>query len=98
MHIYIEVVLYWSLCLSPIILDVLDPLNETRTKIHIFHTDYGVDKDRYYWFIFAHECIVTMVGLSVVIALETVYFTWAVHACALFEVVWCVSCYSNESI
>lgn len=81
---------YWSLCLSPIILDVIDPLNETRTKICIFHTDSGIDKHKYYWFVLAHEFLVTMVALAVLIAVETAYFTFAVHVCALFEVVGCV--------
>lgn len=80
----------WSLCLSPIILDAIEPLNDTRSKVYMFHTEYGVDKDKYYFFVLAHEYIVSMVASVTVVTVIVVYVTWAVHACALFEVVGCV--------
>lgn len=53
----------------------------------IIEAEYGVDVDKYYWFILAHTYIVIMIAMSITIGLETMYILWVVHACALFEVV-----------
>lgn len=54
------------------------------------HAEYGVDLDEHYWLIITHQCIVAVEAAGVLIALETIYILWIVHACALFEIVGCV--------
>lgn len=93
-NLYIAVTFYLVLYVSPIILDFVDPLNETRPKMYIMiNVEYGVDADKYYWLILGHQYIVTLVVIGMLIAMETMYFLWTVHACSLFEVVRCVYFY-----
>lgn len=81
--------LYLVVSIHPILLDFLDPLNETRPKDYLFAAEYGVDSDKYYWLIVGHAYIVAIVAVNMIVSFETVYVMFVVHACALFEVfVW----------
>lgn len=80
-------VLYLAIILSPTILDFVDPLNETRSKYYMFETEYGVDPDKYYWFICAHSYFTTVVAVNILIGAEAMYLLLVLHACGLFELV-----------
>lgn len=84
---YATMVLYLIISILPILLDFIDPLNETRPHDYIFEAEYGVDSDKYYWLITAHALIVAIATVNMLVAFETVYVLMIVHACALFEVV-----------
>lgn len=85
---YTAVIAYFVVSVSPVVLDFVDPLNETRPKKpNFFHVNYGVDPDKYYWFIFVHGFVVMVVSITIIVALESMYIVLIVHACALFEIV-----------
>lgn len=86
-YINVALALYCAALVTPVILDFVDPLNETRPKEYIYEAEYGVDPDKYYWFILAHSYIMTIVLVKMVSQAVTIYILLVEHACALFEVV-----------
>lgn len=74
--------------LSPIILDVIVPLNESRPReIHAI-TEYFVDEQTYYYAILAHWVVSLTLGGFVVATTGTLEMLYVEHICALFEIAW----------
>lgn len=84
---YSTLVFFFLISMSPIILDFVEPLNETRPKDYFFKAEYGVDPDKYYWFILAHGYVAMTVLITSFLGIESMYIMFVVHACTLFEIV-----------
>lgn len=69
----------------PEILDIIMPLNETREKIPPFETNYGVDSQEYFNWIFLHGVIVTFVTISWIWTMDVFVFIMVQHCCGLFD-------------
>nr|AXM05177.1 odorant receptor [Campoletis chlorideae] len=77
---------FFCLPLTPMVLNVVLPLNESRPKKFMYGTDYGVDGLEYYYWILFHSCIVTYTCMAVFAGIDSVFAVWVQHCCALFEV------------
>lgn len=75
--------------ISPVILkllDVINPLNESRHSETLLKVDYSVDHDKYYWPIYFHNLQVICSVLFSVVAVDS-FFVMAVHsAISMFNV------------
>nr|UEN71231.1 olfactory receptor 48 [Gregopimpla kuwanae] len=86
-YIYGSMSLYLILPVMPGILDILIPLNETRPRKPLYEAEYGVDADDYFFEILIHSYVTTIVTISVLVSVDSMYFINVQHACALFKVV-----------
>lgn len=59
--------------------------NEQRT--FIFHLDYGIDAEKYYYSILLHSHISAYVCTFSMINGDTIFLMFLEHACAVFEII-----------
>ncbi|KAG5320657.1 OR49B protein, partial [Pseudoatta argentina] len=68
------------------LLDVLSPLNITRPKKFIYPAEMLVDHEKYYYILLTIMYYVYFVACVVTLAIDTIYFAFIEHACALFDI------------
>ncbi|XP_014601884.1 PREDICTED: uncharacterized protein LOC106785714 [Polistes canadensis] len=85
--IYFVALTYIILPLTPKILDIVIPLNETRPIKFIFYAEYNVDEKKYFWYILMHGYAVSAASISILIATDTLIVRYVQHAVAVFNVI-----------
>ncbi|XP_018378290.1 PREDICTED: odorant receptor 9a-like [Trachymyrmex cornetzi] len=75
------------LSLVPKLLDIVLPLNESRSISMPFEAYYFVDKEKYYFYIMFHICMGGTIALTAVVAHDCTFFMYIEHVCSLFAVV-----------
>lgn len=80
-------VAYILLPVTPVILDIVSPRNETRIRVLAFDVDYGVDMQIYWIWLWLHTSMAVAVFLLNLIATDLMFITFNVHACYLYAVV-----------
>jgi len=73
--------------LTPMLLDVVLPLNQSRPRILAITIDLRVDVDEYFAPVFCYTTAIIVVGISIMVAADTMHFTCSMHACSLFSIV-----------
>ncbi|KAK0081781.1 hypothetical protein PV325_011573 [Microctonus aethiopoides] len=82
-----KISLSYVVTFTPRVLDILNPLNESRPFIYIFSPNYMVDPVKYYTPIIIHQCIGATIAISSIIATDSTYSVYAHHACGMFAAV-----------
>lgn len=85
--VYMAVAAWTAVPLTPIVMDIVAPLNESRPYVQFFQTDYRVDPDKYFYPILIHGIVTTSVGIGVFVAVDTAFMVFAQHACAMMDIV-----------
>ncbi|XP_076671033.1 odorant receptor 9a-like isoform X2 [Andrena cerasifolii] len=81
------VMLFLLIPLTPIFLDVVLPLNETRPRRHIFQLNYiFVDTDECFYPIYLHMAWSTFSNVMIIIAIDSLYMVFVHHTCGLFAI------------
>lgn len=70
----------------PDILDVLAPLNESRTRHLPFLAEYFLDQQKYFYPLLLHANITLILGIVTVVSTETLFFAYVYHICGMFEI------------
>ncbi|XP_072751608.1 odorant receptor 13a-like isoform X4 [Anoplolepis gracilipes] len=73
--------------LTPAFLDIVLPLNESRPRILAIDVDFRVDTEEYFVPIFCYTTAIIVVGISIMVAVDTMHFTCTTHACSLFAII-----------
>nr|XP_012226905.1 PREDICTED: uncharacterized protein LOC105674862 [Linepithema humile] len=73
--------------LTPIFLDVVLPLNESRPRFFAIEVDFRVDTDEYFVPITCYITAFCVVGVSIMVAVDTMHFSCTTHACSLFSII-----------
>lgn len=76
--------------LGPILFDVIMPFNESRERNIAVYVYYGDNQHKYFWLIFFYTSLMVVVGISIMIAADTLHIMCTTHACGLFKLVGCV--------
>nr|AXM05201.1 odorant receptor [Campoletis chlorideae] len=71
----------------PKLVELFVPVNGSTGKIYLFYAEYGVNSDDHYLSILAHMFIESWLSIISIISNDALYFVFAEHACALFEIV-----------
>ncbi|XP_043273895.1 odorant receptor Or2-like [Venturia canescens] len=79
-------VVFFSLPLSPMVLNAIVPLNESRPKKYLYSVDYGVNNEEHYYSILLHSWVVTFSCMSIFVGIDSIFAVWVQHCCALFEI------------
>ncbi|XP_029670662.1 odorant receptor 67a-like [Formica exsecta] len=73
--------------LTPMFLDIVLPLNESRPRFLAIEVEFRVDKDEYFLPIFCYTTAIIIVGMSIIVAVDAMHITCTTHACSLFVAV-----------
>ncbi|XP_043668703.1 uncharacterized protein LOC122629385 [Vespula pensylvanica] len=80
--------------LMPCILDVVLPLNNTRTRKFSYQAEFFLDIDKYFYPILLHTWITMFFGVTILITTESIFLMFAQHCCSMFKIL----CYRLEHI
>ncbi|KAL6441753.1 hypothetical protein ACFW04_003687 [Cataglyphis niger] len=80
-------VLYLFIPLTPRILDIVIPLNESRPLKYVYQAEYRVDKEKYYYPILFHAYASSVITVGIVLSIDTTYIICVLHACSLFTAI-----------
>ncbi|XP_066581932.1 odorant receptor 2a-like [Prorops nasuta] len=76
---------YISCCVSPV-LDIILPLNESRSRYFILQGDLYVHTEDYFFFILTMEWYGIVVAAYYTCAFDSLYITFMLHICGVFAV------------
>ncbi|KMQ83984.1 odorant receptor 22b [Lasius niger] len=71
----------------PMLLDIVLPLNESRPRHFAVYAEYGIDQNKYFVVIFLYTTIMITVGMTIMVAADTMHIACTAHACSLFQVI-----------
>jgi len=73
--------------LTPIFLDMIKPLNESRPRFFAMEIEFRVNKDDYFLPIFCYTTIVIVVGAVITLGVDSMHIACTAHACSLFAAI-----------
>ncbi|XP_043479751.1 odorant receptor 13a-like, partial [Leptopilina heterotoma] len=86
-HVLAILVVFVGVPFSPIILDFLVPLNESRPKQFVYPVTFWFDTEKYFHFTLIHGCITGTIIVIFLESSEAMYAVFTHHACALFAII-----------
>lgn len=72
---------------GPMLLDVILPLNESRPRQLAIYTEFGIDQDKHFFSIFFYISVMITVGMTIMVAVDTMHIACTAHACSLFQLI-----------
>ncbi|XP_011871687.1 PREDICTED: odorant receptor 10a-like [Vollenhovia emeryi] len=87
MLIYTTLVINVTPSLTPLLLDAVIPLNESRPRFFPVEVEFRVDKDKYFLPIWFYIFILGLVSSNVVAGVDSMHIVNAAHASSLFAIV-----------
>lgn len=79
--------IFVTIPLTPPLLDIIMPLNESRPRFFALIIEFRVDKDEYFLPIFCYTTTVIAIGATISTAVFGMHITCTVHACSLFAAI-----------
>ncbi|XP_071625453.1 odorant receptor Or2-like isoform X1 [Temnothorax longispinosus] len=73
--------------LTPLLLDIVIPLNESRPRFFLMEVEFRVDKKDYFVPIFCYTTTVIMVGMTIMVGVDAMHVICTAHACSLFAAI-----------
>ncbi|XP_035736841.1 uncharacterized protein LOC118448121 [Vespa mandarinia] len=95
--LFLTVFSYFSLgfvdliSLMPCILDVVLPLNDTRTRKFSYQAEFFLDVEIYFYPILLHTWITMFFGVTILITTESIFLMFAQHCCSMFKILWFIA-------
>lgn len=86
-NVFVAVFMFVSMSLSPIVLDIIIPLNKTRPKQLVYAAKFPFNQDKYFEWILVHGAITSFYNLSIVFSCEGMLAVTTQHACGLFSII-----------
>ncbi|RLU17315.1 hypothetical protein DMN91_009548 [Ooceraea biroi] len=83
---HFDTLCYITVELLPLILDVISPLNKSRSLKLIANTEYFVNREKYIWVMLLHEITATYIRVITICCTSITMMMYILHACALFKV------------
>lgn len=84
---YIGSMSFATTALVPRILDIVFPLNTSRSILLPYPAYYFVDEEQYFYYIFCHMFITAALSMTGFIAHDCMFFAYVEHVCGLFAVI-----------
>ncbi|XP_029166107.1 uncharacterized protein LOC114936925 [Nylanderia fulva] len=86
-YVYVSTSLYLTMPMTPQIMDLVMPLNESRPRKFLFEVEYRIDREKYYYFILFHSYVAVVAVMSIVVCVDTTYIAYVQHGCSLFAAI-----------
>ncbi|XP_012226902.2 odorant receptor 63a-like [Linepithema humile] len=80
-------VFYLITPLTPVFLDIIDPLNETRPRLFPVTANFRIDEEKYYAQLYVYIVSMILIGVSNAITTDCIYLVSIIHACSLFSTI-----------
>ncbi|XP_033310539.1 uncharacterized protein LOC117211070 isoform X3 [Bombus bifarius] len=80
------ILVFLQLLLTPLVLDIISPMNETRDLIYIYPAYYYIDDRKYRAIINLHMAYTYILGIIVYVGCDTSYMCIVQHACGQLAV------------
>ncbi|KAL0114195.1 hypothetical protein PUN28_011484 [Cardiocondyla obscurior] len=87
MLMFSTMLIFMIIPLTPILLDIVVPLNESRPRFFAVELELKVNKDDYFIPILCYTTIVVLVGATVVMSVDAMHIACTAHACSLFAAI-----------
>ncbi|XP_050461857.1 uncharacterized protein LOC126856902 [Cataglyphis hispanica] len=87
LFVCISLIVFIFIEFSPIIFDILMPLNETRPRNMHVQAEYFVDSEKYFLFMVLHEIIACIAGFITILATGTISMAYVQHGCGMLKIV-----------
>ncbi|XP_063983999.1 odorant receptor 22a-like [Diachasmimorpha longicaudata] len=84
--IYGTTAVYFVTPFVPIVLNIILPLNESRPHLYLYHTEYFVDQNEYYYPIQLHAYLAISVSVTCLVSFDQMCAMFIHHACGMFEI------------
>ncbi|XP_026826856.1 odorant receptor 63a isoform X3 [Ooceraea biroi] len=82
--VYIMTSAFIIVPLTPIFLDFMLPLNESRPRFFAIEIEFRLDKNEYFLPLYFYTTTAIVVGITIVVAVDAMHITCTTHACSLF--------------
>jgi len=79
--------IFMMIPLTPIFLDIVCPLNETRPRFLLVIVDWGINQERYFVPIYCYIVGQIVMGIIVVAGVDAMHVNCTAHACSLFLII-----------
>ena len=79
--------IFLSLPLVAPLLDLIDPQNETRPMKLVYISEFYIDTEVYYKWIFIHNWLSTISVISFFVCGDMIFIGTTQHACSIFEAI-----------
>ncbi|KAG5332520.1 OR22B protein, partial [Acromyrmex heyeri] len=86
-YIYTSLALFMIIPMSPQIMDIVMPLNDTRPRKLLIEVEYRVDREKYYYPILFHSYVAIVLIISIIVCVDTTYISYVEHGCSLFAAI-----------
>ncbi|KAF3054227.1 Odorant receptor 305 [Nylanderia fulva] len=73
--------LFW-----PDVLNIILSINESRSHHLIIMTEYFIDQQKYFYFIFLHTIAALIIGATAMVAIGTMFITYLQLVCGMFKI------------
>ncbi|XP_039312789.1 odorant receptor 63a [Solenopsis invicta] len=80
-------VMFIVMPITPLLLDILIPLNESRQRFFAVEVDSTVNRDKYFLPFHCYTSSIILVGLCITISVDTMHIVCTAHACSLFAAI-----------
>ncbi|XP_047365384.1 uncharacterized protein LOC124955262 [Vespa velutina] len=80
-------IMFLILPFYPRLMDIIVPLNESRPLRALITAYYFVDEEEYFYSIYFHMSIVIIIGITVIIASDSLFLVFNSHICGLFSAI-----------
>ncbi|KAI4480263.1 hypothetical protein M0804_010261 [Polistes exclamans] len=90
--LFLTAVSYFSLgfvnllSLMPCILDIVLPLNVTRTRKFLYQAEFFLDTEKYFYPILLHTWITMFFGVTILVTTESIFLLFAQHCCSMYKI------------
>lgn len=73
--------------LTPVFLDIIRPLNESRPRLFAVAVELRMDQEKYYVPFFCYNIGIIIFGAIVMVGVDTMFVVCTAHACSLFSII-----------
>ncbi|NP_001177706.1 odorant receptor 198 [Nasonia vitripennis] len=77
---------YMLLPMLPAVLDLINPLNESRPKSPLYMVEFYIDQDKYFYSVLTHAYITSLAGVLPLFATDLLFSNCAHHACGIIKI------------
>ncbi|XP_076243905.1 uncharacterized protein LOC143185066 [Calliopsis andreniformis] len=85
--LYLILLVYFSALLFPYVLNIVSPLNETRSLNYIYPAEYFINEEENFVWILTIETISCYFGIGILLAHDTMLILYVQYICAMFAIV-----------
>lgn len=77
---------YMLIPMLPAVLDLINPLNESRPKSPLYMVELYIDQDKYFYSVLTHAYITSLAGIIPLFGTDSLFSSCTHHACGMIKI------------